>query len=137
MSYYLIDHTADISIRVVSPDLKTLFEEAAYAMISQITDTDALDAEAKKTIRVKGDDLPDLMVNWLREVLFLWTGMEMLMKYAEVMLLSEKELTAELRLESYNTQKHSINNEIKAVTYHQIDVRHESEGWETTIIFDV
>ena len=137
MSYYLTDHTADIGIRIVSPELKTLFEEAAYAMFDQITDMDAVKADTEKIIQVEGDDLPDLMVNWLRELLFLWTGTEMLMKKAEVMLLSEKELTAKLHLEPYDPQKHSINNEIKAVTYHQIDVRHESDGWETTIIFDV
>ncbi len=137
MKYHLTDHSADIGIHVISSTLKALFEDVAMAMFDQITDMNRVDASEKKIIRVCGDDLADLMVNWLREALFCWTGQEMLMKQARVIALSETELEAEVWLEPYHSEKHLLKHEIKAVTYYQIDVKPCSEGWETTIVFDV
>lgn len=137
MKYHLTDHSADIGIHVISSTLNALFEDAAMAMFDQIADMNKVDAAEKKTIRISGDDLPDLMVNWLREALFCWTGQEMLMKQAQVISLSETELEAEVRLEPYQPEKHLLKHEIKAVTYYQIDVTSCPEGWETTIVFDV
>jgi SHS2 domain-containing protein len=37
----------------------------------------------------------------------------------------------------FDTALHPIKNEIKAVTYHQINVAHGAKGWEARVIFDV
>jgi SHS2 domain-containing protein len=69
MNYKLIDHTADLGIVVYGTNLRELFENAGYAMFDVITDTNRLNAPSETTINVSGDDWPDLMVNWLRELL--------------------------------------------------------------------
>ncbi len=137
MAYHLTDHSADIGIHVVSPTLNALFEDAAMAMFDQLTEIQSVSAAERRTVRIQGDDLPDLMVNWLREALFCWTGQEMLMKSATITFVSEAELEAEIWLESYNPDKHLLKHEIKAVTYYDLHVTQCTEGWETTIVFDV
>ncbi len=135
--YRLVDHTADFGIHVFGDNLKDLFENAAYAMFDQITEIDKLEGTNTCNIQIKGDDWPDLMVNWLRELLFIWTGKELLVKHADIETFSEYDLTATLSFEPFDSDRHIIKNELKAVTYHQIQVNEVPSGWEARIIFDV
>jgi SHS2 domain-containing protein len=135
--YTLIDHTADFGIHVYGSDSKDLFANAAWALFDLITEMDQLTGLESCDIEVSGADWSDLMVNWLREVLYLWNGKELLVKKARILSLSETELTATLAYDPFNSDRHVINTEIKAVTYHQIQVTSSPHGWEARIIFDI
>lgn len=137
MKYELIDHTADFGIRVFSADVQTLFADAAGALSDVITEPDRLEGINDVAVCVTGEDWPDLMVNWLREVLYLWTGKQQLVKTVTMLSLSEYGLRATLKTDPYDPDRHIIKHEIKAVTYHQIQVYGDAEGWEAEIIFDV
>jgi SHS2 domain-containing protein len=136
MKYRIIDHTADFRIHVFGTDLKELFSNAAFAMYDLITDIKSLKGEVESRVKVKGSDRPDLMVNWLRELLFIWNGTQKLVESVDILSLTENELTAQIKLDSFDPARHRINNEIKAVTYHQIQVNQVTDGWESKIIFD-
>jgi len=137
MKYKLIDHTADLGIHVFGSDEKELFSNAAMAMFDVITDIEKLEGSRKHNVHVTGDDRPELMVNWLRELLYLWAGKEMLVKRVDIIAISENELSAIALVEAYDPERHVVKSEIKAVTYHQIIVERRSSGWEAKIIFDV
>ena len=137
MNYRIINHTADFGLQIFASDIKTLFADAAHAMIDQIADINRLKGLNEYDVHISGSDWPDLMVNWLREVLYLWTGEEKLVKKARILSLSEYELSAKVMYDTYEPNRHIIKNEIKAVTYHQIQVEKGPLGWESKIIFDV
>ena len=137
MKYKLIDHTADLGIRVFGKSAEELFENAAFALFDLITDTGVLAGDRQTRIQVTGADRPDLMVNWLRELLYLWNGTDRLVKTVSISALSETGLTAGLTYDLFSPERHDIRAEIKAVTYHQIQVSGGSSGWEAKIIFDV
>jgi len=136
-TYKLIDHTADFGIHVLGTDPKDLFQNAARAMFEQITAIETLEGTEAATIHLTGDDWPDLMVNWLRELLYYWHGKGLLLRNAQIQMISDKELQAQANFDPYVSYRHVIKREIKAVTYHQILARSESDGWEAKIIFDV
>ena len=136
MKYRLIDHTADFGIHVFGTDLKDLFTHAALAMFDLITDVKSLKAADECILNVKGIDRPDLMVNWLRELLYIWNGKEKLVKAVDIISITENELAAKIKFDSFDPAVHHIKNEIKAVTYHQIQVSKAETGWESKIIFD-
>ncbi|NNL42803.1 MAG: archease [Desulfobacterales bacterium] len=136
MKYRLIDHTADFRIHVFGIDLKDLFSNAAFAMFDLITDIKSLQSADESSLNVKGNDRQDLMVNWLRELLYIWNGKEKLVESVDIFSISENELTAKIRLDSFDPARHRIKNDIKAVTYHQIQVNLIASGWESKIIFD-
>lgn len=135
--YRLLDHTADVGIHVFGADSKDLFINAAHALFDLITDIDMLNGLDETNIRVFGEDWPDMMVNWLRELLYLWSGKEVLVKTVDILSLSENELFAKVLADPYDPEHHTIKTEIKAVTYHQIQVSSGPSGWEAKIIFDV
>jgi SHS2 domain-containing protein len=137
MHYKLINHTADLGIHVFGTDPVELFANAAFATFDMLTEIDSLKSLKTTNLKVTGDDWSDLMVNWLRELLYLWNGKELLVKKAQILALSEKELSANVELDPFDPERHEIKIEIKAVTYHQIQVSSSPQGWEAKIIFDV
>ena len=136
-TYRLIDHTADVGIHVFGADAGELFENAALALFDVLTDPSSLKESRTYSISCQGQDWPDLMVNWLRELLYLWTGEQVLVKSVAVDRLLEYDISATIGVDPYDPDRHVIKEEIKAVTYHQIDVQKKSTGWESKIIFDV
>ena len=135
--YQLIDHTADVGLHVKGADPVDLFTKAGLALFDVLTDISELQGSHVQKIRIDGDDWPDLMVNWLRELLYLWSGEEKLVYAIEIESLSKTEVAATVMYDEFLPERHQIKNEIKAVTYHQIQVQPVDQGWEARIIFDV
>ncbi len=137
MKYELIDHTADLGIRVFGSDPPDLFTTAALAMFDQIIDVKIFNGNDKHRIGVTGTDWADLMVNWLRELLYLWTVKELLVAAVDITSISKSKLSADVATLIFDPAHHPIKNEIKAVTYHQIKVVQSTTGWESQVIFDI
>lgn len=135
--YRLIDHTADFGIHVFGADSKDLFVNAGLAMFDIITEIETLKSLDNHRLIITGADWSDLMVNWLRELLYLWACRNMLVKSIDILSISERHLDAAIIFDLYDPNHHEIENEIKAVTYHQIQVCSGPSGWEAKIIFDV
>jgi len=137
MNYTYIDHTADFGVHVKGTTPADLFSNAAEALFDQLVERADLREADSRRVRITGEDRPDLMVNWLRELLYLWAGEDLLIKRVTIDNISESELTATLFYEPYDPERHEIKEEIKAVTYHGIRVDKTAQGWEAEIIFDV
>lgn len=137
MPYSLIDHTADIGIRVHSATVEALFAETAGALFDLICDRRQLTAETSRRIAVDGNDWPDLMVNWLRELLYLFNGELQLVKSVQIEHLSPYHIHAQVRTAAQDAGCWEIRHEIKAVTYHGISAGPVADGWEAVVIFDV
>lgn len=137
MPYELLNHTADIGIRVTEPSIKALFETSGRGMVAQISDTEGLSGARKKEINVEGMDREDLLINWLRELLCFWTIDGLLVKDARIHEISDFRLRAEVLYDAYDPKQHEILKDIKAVTYHNISVVRTDAGWTADIIFDV
>jgi len=135
--YHLIDHTADFGIHVSGTNSKDLFANAAQALFDVITDIDSLTGQDSCHLEVSGEDWSDLMVNWLREILYLWNGKERLVKSVNITALSANKLSAKVVFDPYDPDRHTVKTEIKAVTYHQIQVKRTPSGWSARIIFDI
>jgi SHS2 domain-containing protein len=137
VDYRLIDHTADLGLHVTGTGPADLFAKAGLALFDVLTDVGLLEGSATQVVQVQGDGWPDLMVNWLRELLYLWSGEEKLVHSIVVQNIKATELTAHVSFDAYIAERHLIKNEVKAVTYHQIQVRPVGTRWEARIIFDV
>ncbi len=137
MPFEVIDHTADTGIRVQAPDLASLYREAARGMFGLITDLSVVDASMTQAITIEGIDETDLLVNMLRELLYMFNGEGKLVKNIEIDILSDTVMKGRATCESYDPYKHAITCEIKAVTYAGGDIRKLPEGFEITIIFDI
>jgi len=135
--YRFTEHTADFGLEIFGVDAGDLFVQAARALTDLITDPKRLQGRDQQTLTVRGDDWADLMVNWLRELLYLWNGREQLVCDVALGTLEQMRLVAKVTTDAYNPDVHPIRNEIKAVTYHQIEVGPYKAGWRARVIFDI
>ena len=135
--YTLLDHTADLGIRVYGTDLKDLFEGAGRALMHLMVKAEIPSKTHSMKISVSGEDLADLMVRWLGEILYLFAGEKLVVTSIRVGSVSSSHLEATLETAPFEPEFHEVLSDIKAVTYHQSQVTEKENGWEARIIFDV
>ena len=135
--YEFINHTADLGIKVRGLSLKELFENAARAMFDLIVDLDTVKTRNQITIEIKGDELEELLANWLRDILYRYNGDEYLLKEFKIEKISPEGLKARVRGEKLDMSRHSLKREIKAVTYHDLKIKKLNHEWQAQIIFDI
>lgn len=143
-NYKFFDHTADIGVEISGRTKKELFANAASALFDVLIEhNDKKSKIAKrvqklqKTLTVDGADVEDLLINYLREILYLFNGEKFVTLDCEILACGNKKLVAKLMGEPYSKKKHTIKTEIKAVTYSGLSVEKVKAGWRARIIFDV
>jgi len=136
--YEIIEHTADIGIRVKGPDLKELFIKAAAAMFDIIAEKKSYSEAHQQqslTLTLNAENREELFVNWLNELLSLYAIKENIFCDFRFKFLDEHNLQAEVFGCDINDYK--VNTEIKAATYHQLRIEQTGSNWEAEVIFDV
>jgi SHS2 domain-containing protein len=131
--------TADVVFKAYGRDLNELFANAALAFFEVMIDTNGVKQKIKKEISVQGEDLPSLMVAWLTELLY-WVDAESLFFSRFDVKIDEKtlKLTATVWGEELDPERHSTREDIKAVTYHKMEIAQQPDGsWYAQIIVDI
>jgi SHS2 domain-containing protein len=131
----ILNHTADIRVRITATSLPSLFKESLQAM-NQIlkTENDQGDqASIKKMIEVSSFDSTALLIDFLSEVLTETLISNVLFGAVDFINLEETTLMAQLA--GYRID--AFDEDIKAVTYHEADVIENNGTWSTLIVFDI
>lgn len=117
--------------------MKNLFENAAKVLLHLMIRGQSPQETLPRKISVSGEDLADLMVQWLGEILYLFEGEKEVVTSLHIESLMPSALKASVNTVPFDPETHEILSEIKAVTYHQIDVAPKGDHWEAKVIFDV
>ncbi|MFH1414455.1 MAG: archease [Candidatus Omnitrophota bacterium] len=137
-SYEIIEHTADIGIRVKGKDSKELFRNSALAMFdliaTKLKESKSPDKE-KILIKINSDNLEELFINWLNELLSLSSVKEKI--FCEISFKNLDKNNLEAEVVGCDLKNYKIESEIKAATYHQLQLKEEQSGWQAEVIFDV
>lgn len=135
-NYELIEHTADIGIRVKGKDLKELFTKTALSMFDIIAEPNKAPVVSEKIeIKLKADSLEEIFVTWLNELLSLSATKEVVFSGFRIKKVDRKNLDA-IALGS-DIKNYRVNTEIKAATYYELKLEESKSGWEAEVIFDV
>jgi SHS2 domain-containing protein len=135
-SYELIDHTADVGIRVKAASPDALFETAALALTELMTDAATVEPRLERSVELKEESLDLLLVCWLQEILYLMDTEGLVFSVFEVRI-EGAALQATLRGESFNPEVHPRKSDVKAVTYHHLEVATHGDRWEARVILDI
>ncbi len=136
--YEIFDHTADIGIIVRGNRVEELFEKAAYGMFDIITDLSKVEPAGKYKVSVKSPTLEDLLVDYLSELLYVFSVEFFIMCDFNVKIKKNEDgysLSGIALGEPFNKDKHGIKIEIKAVTYHELEINLE-KGY-AKVLFDI
>ena len=130
--------TADMAAAAYGISLNDAYANAALSMMDVISDIRKVDDRKERTFEVRGHDLKSLLFNWLNDVLYASITDGMLFSKFRVDI-DQKTMTLKGRAwgEKTDPKKHEMRGEVKAVTYHKMEISKEGEYWRVQVIFDV
>lgn len=135
MSYEIIGHTADLRMRVSGDSPEELFDSAVKGMMAVLKKEKPMKGKiVRRQIKVNSINFTALLVDFLNEVLSLIEIHKEIYTKVRFKKLEEKSVLAELE----GVVQKSFDEDIKAVTYHEAQVKKNEKGvWETMLVFDV
>jgi protein archease len=136
--YEFFEHTADIGVTVYGTTLRELFQNAALALYEALGKFELSSHDAQRTLNLQTASAEDLLHDWLTELLYELETHHVLYEKIDLTKVEGMSLSATLRGGIIDFARSQTNEEIKAVTYHQLRVEQMPEGsWRATLIFDV
>lgn len=136
--YEFFEHTADIGVRVYGGTLAELFHNAAAAMYEALGRFELADRQPDRTLELTAGSLEDLLHDWLGELLFDLEAHHVLYDKIDLTEVKPGHLAACLAGGTIDFARSETNEEIKAVTYHHLQVEQLPDAtWRATVIFDV
>lgn len=134
-SYEYIDHTADLGIRVYGKTQQDLFINITRAIFETQIEGE-IEPTKKMNIEITSESQEDLLIDWCRELLYNFSVHGFIPKTYEISM-KNTSLTAHLIGDTFDAQRHTVQLEIKNVTYHDFRIEKKGEYYQASIIFDV
>lgn len=136
MSYGQVEHTADIALHIEANSKKALFAEAARGLFSLMVEDYDISEDKIWRVELSSPDIESLLVDWLNELIFLFETEGALISDAFIHSIAGGQIKAKLAGENYDPNKHQLTRQLKAATYHALEIKKNSI-WEATIVFDI
>jgi SHS2 domain-containing protein len=131
------EHTADLGLRVRSPDLDALFAEAGQALMAAVLENPEAVAPLRRIdVDLENEELAILLFDWLREILYRFDAEHLVFGRFEVSV-SEMGLRGSAWGEPLDPARHVLLHEVKAITYHGLLVEPTADGWLAEVIVDI
>jgi SHS2 domain-containing protein len=121
--YEYFEATADVGLKAYGKDLNEAFENAGLAIFNIISDTSGIDALKEIEFEVSSEDDVSLLYDYLEELLFYHEVEFMLFSEFHVEIDDNLKLKAKIKGEEIDWNKHERKTEIKAITFHKMDVK--------------
>ena len=129
---------ADIAFEAASDTLDGLLTTCAEAMTDIMVDPTSLRSKEERTISLEAEDQDRLLYDFLTELIILKDVDSLLFKDIAVKSSDEgRKMTATLRGEPIDRERHVLRNDVKAVTMHMFGVKHEAGAWKATVVLDI
>ncbi len=132
MKFEFFDVTADVGFKAYGENMDIAFANAAIAMFEVITDTSAVEHKIIKKVQLEAEDECSTLYEWLSELLFLHDTENLVfskfnVKIYQKLRKGERKLYLEALAfgEKFDTEVHEQRSEVKAVTYHMMEVKLE------------
>ncbi len=145
-TYEILEHKADLKIRAFGKSKEELFLNMMIGMTENMKpeikkspenskkDINKFDSAAHAVkIKIKSVDLASLLVDFLSEVLYLSQANKEAYFNAKFTKLTDTETEAKI----FCQKVERFGEDIKAVTYHDLEVKNVNGNWTATVLFDI
>ena len=131
-----LDHTGDIGFEIHADSLEGLFRRAAKGLYEILVER--LPAPDREEIVEVDESSPDLLLrSFLSELLYRFLARRTILVELSDLRIEDNRVRARGPAAHFDPDRDGLRTELKAVTYHQLEVRREGSGWMARIIFDV
>ena len=129
--------TADLLVAATGETLGEAFAQLALGMFNMMTPISGIAEREEFTLEAQGIDLESLLFNLMDEFLFI-TDVEFLVPNSVDIVVDIENLkaTAACKGERFSASTHEVGIQIKAVTYHMMEIKETTDGWYVRMVFD-
>ena len=131
--YEILQHTADVRLRVTASTLEELFSDALRGLMA-VMGGNVVGAHGVRpeNVEIESVDVTALLVDFLNEALVRAHVQRRSFTGASFASLTETHLAATLM-----SVPAEFEEDVKAVTYHEAEVRCGDNGWTTMLVLDI
>ena len=135
--YEMIEHTAEIGIKAYGKNEEELFSNLAEGMFSIAAGLENVKPEVSCNFEASAENVQELVFMYLSRLLYLFETKNILFCRFEIDRLElGKRITGKAWGEPINREKHRLLRDIKAVTFHNLEVK-KNKVWTARVIFDI
>lgn len=139
--YRFLEHSSDVYVEAWGGSLEEAFEQAAKAMFDAMTDIGLVEPKVEVKVSAEGLDEQELLYSWLENLLVEYEVESLLFSQFKVYPIMREGEVLRLKASAYgeplNLEKHPSKVEVKAVTYHLMEIRKENSGFRVRVLFDI
>ncbi|HID47198.1 MAG TPA: archease [Methanothermococcus okinawensis] len=138
--YRYFGTTADMGVIAEGETLEEAFREAARALTNLMVDIDSVEKKIERKISVKSEDLYSLLYDFLTELLVIRDSENIVFSDFNIKIFREND---EYRLEciaygeELDREKHKPKEEVKAITYHKMEIEKKNGKYVIRYIVDI
>lgn len=136
--FKFIDHTADIMFRAEGKSLEEAFVSSAMALREVMFGDLKVKSSEKRQIRVDGKDEESLLMDFLEEFLFMLDAEDFIIsEIKNLKIIRKGRFIIEAEVYGDKASKYKFTNDVKAITYNQMEVKEEKGKVVTQVVLDV
>lgn len=137
MTYEFQEHTADIKFVAKGETLEELFLESTKALKDSICGEIKVLEQIQKEIQVRGTSLENLLYKFLEEFLVLLDSESFLLSEIKEISINSETFSLTAKISGDKAENYHFTNDVKAVTYSQMEIRKIDKGFECVVVLDV
>ena len=129
---------ADIAFEAEGESPSALFVSCAEAITDIMVDPRTLRRNSSREISLEAPDLERLLYDFLTELIVIKDVESLLFAHFQVEVsIDGKSLKATATGEAIDRERHTLRNDVKAVTMHMFGVLHEGQLWRAKVVLDI
>ncbi|HET7148693.1 MAG TPA: archease [Candidatus Nitrosopolaris sp.] len=131
-----LDHMTDVIIEAYGRTLEEAFANSAQALVNTMFELSDVIPDTEFSVYAEGHDLKSLLYNWLEKVMLIMLIDNILVSDSTVIISGCNgmySINAVAKGEHIDLKRHHYKIEIKAITYHEMQIKQSCE--EVTIRF--
>jgi SHS2 domain-containing protein len=141
MPYRFLDDIAcaDAAFEAGGSTLEELFRDSATAAFEVMADLKTVKPFLAREIMLENEAVDGLLIDWLSELVFLKDSDSILFSQFEVNIRKNDVyvLKGVAKGEKIDREKHIIRSDVKAVTYHLLEVKKTGDKWVARVVLDI
>ena len=130
------EHTADVGLTARADSLHELLEALGEGLAGVICPREQVRPAQSRAVAARSEDAEALAVDFLVEVMNAIQADRFMVHHISARA-GQWHVRAELHGEPYDADRHAIDREVKAVTYHRLRIEPVEGRWAGEVILDL
>ncbi len=131
------EHTADVGLTGWGDTFGELVQALGEGLADLVCRRESVRPGERHRLTVEADDAESVLLDFLARLLTFMQAERFCVRDIGVISASPTRVEAEITGEPTDPSRHDLGEEVKAVTYHMLEVRHDGQRWHGRVLLDL